>query len=569
MANHAWLCRSEGILLQGNDTSYSSIYEKYRHTVKPTASTLYSILAGLCTAEYGTSFAAKSKLVVDATVAQEGWFDPGQNQISCLPAIVPFQATKSANFDIFSQAANDTNSSSGSGFGVGPTGSLAWDIQNVQYTSFTTEKTTSSSTFQDELTLTFTPSQAQDYLIVAHCRIRCTNTSAGQPQARLLINGTDSGDADGRSYGTGDYLPVTITKKISLAASSQTIKLQLASGDNFWTCGMTNAMIMAIPLSGYTTGYNEGSNSTSTGSFADAASATITPAVSSTYLIIASCELTGSNAAQSVRLNINGQAYTSAQVPCKSSGRLAIGMITPVVLPSGSIAVKLQTQNASFTNPRIFAIDLTGDAQELKVCYANGVQTGNDDCQEQVDTGSMTLAGTRNQIGKDISNHTFDLGVRTTNVDVKQGATIDHAYLNMAPFSLQSSAFAILVSAFNEDNTATFSTSSDFLGRSLSTGTSWTPGTVNQDKFQQSADIAAEVQTVANRANFAQWNALGMRLLHASAAAQSLYLFENYDTSIPLSADFLIQWKEILPKVQQPTFPLNPKLRPAIFTPGH
>ncbi len=244
-------------------------------------------------------------------------------------------------------------------------------------------------------------------------------------------------------------------------------------------------------------------------------------------------------------------------------------MITPVVLPSGSLSIKLQTQNAAFTNPRIFAIDLTGDAQELKVCYANGVQTGNDDCQEQVDTGSITLAGTRNQIGKDISNHTFDLGVRTTNVDVKKGATIDHAYLNMAPFSLASSSFAILVSAFNEDSTATFSTSADFLGRALSTGTSWTPGTVNQDKFQQSADIAAEVQTVVNRANFAQWNALGMRLLHASAPAQSLYTFENYDTSIPLSADFLIQWREVLPKVQQPTFPLNPKLRPAIFTPGH
>ncbi len=310
MANNLWLCRSEGILLQGNSTSYSSVYEKYRHTVKPAASTLYSILAGLCTAEYGTSFAAKSKLVVDTTVAQEGWFDPGQNQISCLPAIVPYQVTKSANFDIFSQAANDTNSSSGSGFGVGPTGSLAWDIPNVQYASFTTEKTTSSSTFQDELTLTFTPSQAQDYLIVAHCRVRCTNTSAGQPQARFLVNGTDMGDADCRSYGTGDYIPVTFVKKISLAASSQTIKLQLASGDNFWTVGMTNAMIMAIPLSGYTTGYNEGSNGTSTGSFADAANATINPAVSSTYLIIASCELTGSNAAQNIRLNINGQAYT-------------------------------------------------------------------------------------------------------------------------------------------------------------------------------------------------------------------------------------------------------------------
>lgn len=563
----AWLCRSEGNHVTGNETTYQTYSEKIKQTIPASSSTVFSMLIGMSPISYGTTFEAKGQLNVAGAQVHEVWYYPAQNQVSSLPHIWPYQTTQSSNFDITERGCNFNNSGTGQAGGVGPTGIFTTDRTDIQYQASATEVTNSSSTFVDGQSKTFTPPLTQDYLIIASGRIRNTAISVGIPQVRLDIDGTVYGNADLRSLGTGVYVPFSFVKKISLSNASHTVKLQYADNSNTWGAGLSDQSIMCIPLGANTTAYNEGSNSTTT-SFADIASLTINPAIPSTYMIIAYVELTGTSATQGVRLNIGGTIYSSQLVPLiNASARLACALLTNVIVPAGSMSISLQGQNTTHTNPRIFAIDLTADAQQLQVCFGNSVAANTDNAEENVTDATISTGAARYNLGQNVSSKFYDNGWRVLNIDIKKAATVDNAWLNPVFFSAPT-AFDLSPVLFNEDNTVTFSTSADFTGRSITSAVAWTPGTISQDHPLQSNDLASIVQTIINRSGWAQFNAIGGKLRGNNAASNTLYTMANFAQQPATPWVFIARWKEILPlPVNQSPLPIN-AFRPAIFTPG-
>ncbi len=559
MAN-LYALRGDGFFTHANSSTFADAFRSYNHTVQASGATDFNLLMGITPGGTSSSYYAKQDLVVDGTSLFTVHWEYGSTE-GFIPAVVPHQVNKSANFIIKSRIAQSTANTNYKASICG-NGSAGWvKITNTQYGSSTANATRSSSTFADKATLTFTPGSLDDYLIVAFCYLYNSSTSSGQPQARLDIDGTVYNNADTRGTGSSEYIPVGWMKRHSLSAASHTIKIQYASGDNFWTIGIGQARIMAIPLTGYTNYYNEGSNGTTSASWTNIASVTTVDG-DKIYLILASVE---STATSQYRLNVDGVYYYGTTVVVPSSGRIATSWILPVKVASGSNkTIALQGYNSTHTNPRIAIIDVQTDIQELKVETTARVSAAADDAEANVTGSTFSTSASMEKVGKDASANRYDTAIRFTNVDVKQGATIDNASVYVAGYSRTGSAFNWVVEGFDEDNAATFSTWANYSGRARTTATvNWAYGTVTMWSRIQSSELSTIVQEITDRASFAQFNAIAFNFQGVNAATNNYYSTLGYDDSVLYVSDLRVEWKETLASTARGTVAVLPTLENA------
>jgi len=152
---------------------------------------------------------------------------------------------------------------------------------NDEHAQDNSDSNTTSTTFQDKLSLVFTPPSAGDYLILAGAGVK-NATSLRKTAVRLLDNGTSTGYGDNQSsfQNTTDWHPWYTQFKINLAASSQTFKLQW-SAVAIGTAHIREATIIAIRLDHHRPpiGYAENltNASTSNTTYVDRTTLTHTP----------------------------------------------------------------------------------------------------------------------------------------------------------------------------------------------------------------------------------------------------------------------------------------------------
>ena len=148
-----------------------------------------------------------------------------------------------------------------------------------QYTSSTARSTTTSSTYQDKATLTFTPTTSGDYLIIASASVDSSSTSRDW-RAQL--------DIDGSTYNNSNVEPVSATnrnswgafRKVNLSNASHTAKIQY-SIESGGTAGITYAHLIALRLDQFAANYYGETNTYTTyasTSYQSHASLTATPA---------------------------------------------------------------------------------------------------------------------------------------------------------------------------------------------------------------------------------------------------------------------------------------------------
>ncbi|MBI4329816.1 MAG: hypothetical protein HY673_00875 [Chloroflexi bacterium] len=109
---------------------------------------------------------------------------------------------------------------------------------------------TQSITYVDMTTLTFTPAVAGVYLVIGSAFVTNENT-AYEGWANLDINGTSYAEAAIKPRSTSAYMPFFAAVRVSLAASSQTIKLQWRTnfaGHSAREAFIKNARIIALRL---------------------------------------------------------------------------------------------------------------------------------------------------------------------------------------------------------------------------------------------------------------------------------------------------------------------------------
>jgi len=110
-----------------------------------------------------------------------------------------------------------------------------------QYNNDETESSTTSTTFQNKLTLTFTPPVAGDYMIEWNLEVSRGGT-ANQVETQVLHESTQYGFTSGRLT---TYLSYSGFFKLSLPASSQNFHIEFRSPAGVTTCYIRRARLLA------------------------------------------------------------------------------------------------------------------------------------------------------------------------------------------------------------------------------------------------------------------------------------------------------------------------------------
>lgn len=172
-----------------------------------------------------------------------------------------------------------------------------------QYIETDAEITTTSATYQDAQTLTFTPATTGDYLIIAYAE---SATDVSDVGVRLSVDGAASHTTVPRDMkDTTNYEPYFAVHKVNLTAASHTIKIQYAS-DNTNTARIRRRRILAIrldTLKANAANYTEARATTTSTTPVDAASATFTAVGGINYLAIGNVVLDGN----AINISVNAQ----------------------------------------------------------------------------------------------------------------------------------------------------------------------------------------------------------------------------------------------------------------------
>ncbi|MHC4713441.1 MAG: putative Ig domain-containing protein [Planctomycetota bacterium] len=162
-----------------------------------------------------------------------------------------------------------------------------------EYEASLSESSTSSQSYQDKVTLQFTPDSTDDWIVIASADVNTTWTSAAI-RARMTIDSTTYSEEDITPVITAEtqWHPVFMMTKVNLDDSQHTVKLQYYSQKSNETVYIKNARVVAFPKDELAWHYEETGSSDSTLSTSWATKETLqfTPGSSGDYLVIFHCE---------------------------------------------------------------------------------------------------------------------------------------------------------------------------------------------------------------------------------------------------------------------------------------
>lgn len=214
--------------------------------------------------------------------------------------------------------------------------------------------TTTSTSWQTKLTLTFTPQTAGYYLIVAQAILKTSSTS-GFPQVCLRIGGTIYATAILYSGNQYDYYYFCAIKRESLSGSS-TINILYRSSSASYTAACWDARIFATNAT--IEEYAETTTRTTdavVSSFTTMATITVTPASAGYYWILGSAILDGSSSTYSTyyRADTSNGTYLMdcLREARNTAARFSFGFsqVCYIGLAGDTINIKFDTESSSNT----------------------------------------------------------------------------------------------------------------------------------------------------------------------------------------------------------------------------
>jgi len=180
------------------------------------------------------------------------------------------------------------------------------------------ESNTTSTTYVDKTTLTFTPSSAGDYLVIGSCHMTI-NSVLRSLYTQLIHNGTSQGEVCRELTVANEYRAFTSMRVITFSSAQQTLKLQYKTEDVSEAAYIKDARITAIRLNDLGIDDNsvdiDGPETTTSETYVDVPSANITftpsPNQEGDYLVLGFCLLKGdkTNRKAYARLELDGTPY--------------------------------------------------------------------------------------------------------------------------------------------------------------------------------------------------------------------------------------------------------------------
>jgi len=191
----------------------------------------------------------------------------------------------------------------------------------VSYQESLEESPTTSTTYQNKVTISFTPQVTADFIIIAAAEVQGSSTSY-QAKARLTVDSTTYQELAYRVKDPTDWYPFNGLKRLTLnGGTNYLIELQFCTNNAGGTARIRNARLLIISLqSEYAE--SEELSTTSNTSWEDKATLTFTPPSDGDYLIIATANYQGSRTNRDVYIRLIQDGTT---VHADTSGRPGSG----------------------------------------------------------------------------------------------------------------------------------------------------------------------------------------------------------------------------------------------------
>jgi hypothetical protein len=175
-------------------------------------------------------------------------------------------------------------------------------VSTYEFAANDTEGSTTSTAWQMRTTLTFTPTVADDWVILGFAEYKGSSTSYSV-LARMTIDGAAEGQITVEPKATSDYQSFTASKVTSLSAASHTVTLDYASENAAATARLRNARIIAIRKSALVVSSNAADSSQNlTTTLANYVTLSFTPATAGDYLLIWNAEIYGNTTSYSTQV---------------------------------------------------------------------------------------------------------------------------------------------------------------------------------------------------------------------------------------------------------------------------
>ncbi|MGC8816666.1 MAG: PGF-pre-PGF domain-containing protein [Candidatus Hadarchaeum sp.] len=303
---------------------------------------------------------------------------------------------------------------------------------DVQVAESEAQSTTTSTTYQDKVTLTWTPALEDNYLIIATAEIKRISTIAARTtKAQLTIDGTSVAETFVADDTDADiYRSFVAFKVANLTAASHTIGIQYATTNASNTAFIKNARIIAIRI-GNNFKLSEPSDGTTTSTtYTDIATLTFTPDITENWLILAHADVTNSAAANynGVLFLVDGENRGEFWSRQANAGHyLSAGFHDVVSLSGGSshtIKIQMKTSAGTLTykNVHLYAIPTAAVFQEV---FAENSDSLSSTTTTAPGTTKTTLSFTPSSTGDYLFLATGQINTSSTTVYVGARLTIN------------------------------------------------------------------------------------------------------------------------------------------------
>ena len=343
-----------------------------------------------------------------------------------------------------------------------------------KYAQAETRTTTTSTTYVDKTTLTFTPDTAGEYIIFASATVDASSTSIDS-KATLNIDGTLYSTINIESHKATNKYPWFVVKKVNLTSASHTIKIQYASETTSNTTGIAHARIVALRADRFLNNYyaeNETRATTTSTSYQNYVTLTQTPQAGD-HLIIGVEDLDGSSTSSTTygQLVENSTSYGEMLRETKDSSSRGFQYISlskeSLTETSTSWYLQYKTKATSNTagvnNGRLLII-------ELKEPSITTSSSGSQITGVAPNTSNIYIGGA-------ITLASEKSSIKVTSITVNQTGTISDTNIGGLTIyykqeSACSSSIPVDATKFNSTSPSTFTSGKSTVTGSMSVGSS-------------------------------------------------------------------------------------------------
>ncbi|GEM_PF-3445826 len=278
-------------------TSSTSYSDKATLTITPPTTKYYLVMATGFVTSTTTSNYIGVTLQIDGTNYADQQFTPRTaGSYVTLAAHKVIQLSSGSSHTIKIRYKSESN---GTTVSIKDTHLCALEVSHYHTAELAAPASTTSTSFQDAVTLTFA-AEAADYLIIATGDISNSSTSQST-EAQVTQDGAATSLMRQELQVSSEYETYGMIRKVTLTAASHTFKIQYRTTGS--TGYIDDARITAVKTSDFSDvqyGETEGESNTTSTTYQDKNTLTFTPAAQGHYLVVSSALIKNSTGARYV-----------------------------------------------------------------------------------------------------------------------------------------------------------------------------------------------------------------------------------------------------------------------------